>query len=160
METDGGRFRREGLAGRAGTTRDVSVLSMGVEEVPFVLLEGVVVRGDGRGRELGFPTANVEVPAGTSLPADGIYAGWLERSDGKRHLAAISIGTRPTYYGAHGELLVEAFVLDFEDDLYGERVRVGVGERVRGQVRFEGEDELVAQMALDADSVRRLGRPG
>lgn len=127
-------------------------------DVPFVLLEGVVVRGDRRGRELGFPTANVEVAAGTVLPADGIYAGWLERAGGERHLAAISIGTRPTYYGAHGELLVEAYVLDFEDDLYGEPVRLGVGERVRGQACFDGDDELVAQMARDVDAVREIGR--
>ena len=60
-------------------------------------VEGVVVVGDGRGRGLGYPTANVEVPAGTELPDDGVYAGWFERADGSRHVAAVSVGGRPTY---------------------------------------------------------------
>lgn len=121
------------------------------------VVAGVVVRGDGRGRQLGFPTANVSVPPGTVLPPDGIYAGWLERADGSRLVAAISVGTRPTYYeGAEADRLVEAYVLDFDDDLYGERVRVGMGERVRGQVRFASSEELVSQMERDVDAVRAL----
>src|SRR5580658_4744696 len=76
-----------------------------------VLLSGLVVRGDGRGREIGFPTANVEMAKGAPVPADGVYAGWVRRSDGSTHVAAISVGRRPTYYGDEGEVLVEAYVL-------------------------------------------------
>lgn len=119
-----------------------------------IVLEGLVVIGDRRGRELGFPTANVELPAATTLPADGVYAGWLERSDGRRHVAAISVGLRPTYYTDDGPRLVEAYLLDFEADLYGELVRVGFGARVRGQVRFDNSEELVEQMQRDVAAVR------
>jgi riboflavin kinase / FMN adenylyltransferase len=117
------------------------------------VLSGVVVEGDRRGRLLGFPTANVEVRV-AALPADGVYSGWFEREDGSRHLAAISVGTRPTYYAEGGGRLVEAYLLDFEGDLYGESVRVGVGRRVRGQVRFESSEQLVDQMRRDVEAVR------
>lgn len=123
------------------------------------VVEGTVVHGDGRGRQLGFPTANVEISGGDELPPDGIYAGWLEREDGSRYAAAVSVGTRPTYYGEHGALLVEAHVLDFDDDLYGEKVSIGVSERVRGQVRFPDEDALVAQMVADVAAVRAVAGP-
>lgn len=119
-----------------------------------LVLEGVVVIGDGRGKELGFPTANVELAPASVLPADGIYAGWFERGDGSRFVAAISVGTRPTYYGDGGGRLVEAHLLDFEGDLYGERVRVRFGPLVRGQARFEGSDELIEQMRRDVGVVR------
>ena len=133
---------------------------MAAEATGEAQVTGVVVRGDGRGRQLGFPTANVAVPVGTRLPSDGIYAGWLERVDGCRFLAAVSVGTRPTYYdGAGAERLVEAYLLDFDGDLYGETVRVGVGEMVRGQVRFESPEELVAQMGRDVAAVRLLSVP-
>ncbi len=125
-----------------------------------IVLSGTVVRGDNRGGpELGFPTANVELEADNpDLPPDGIYAGWfwLEASPGQPHLAAISIGSRPTYYGEHGVRLVEAYLLDFEGDLYGQRVKVGVGMKVRGQERFSGSEELIAQMRRDVDAVRRV----
>jgi riboflavin kinase/FMN adenylyltransferase len=118
-----------------------------------VRIEGVVVIGDRRGRELGFPTANVAVPATTALPPDGVYAGSVERSDGTVHLAAISVGRRPQYYEA-GERLVEAHLLDFSGDLYGERIAVVVGRLVRGQIRFASEAELVDQMGRDVEAVR------
>ena len=137
-----------------------AVASSLVSQVEELVLEGVVVIGDRRGRELGFPTANVEVPAASVLPADGVYAGWLERADGSRHVAAISVGTRPTYYGEGGERLVEAFVLDFDDDLYGEHVRVVVGPIVRGQGRFEDSDQLIEQMRRDVEAVRASVAPG
>jgi riboflavin kinase/FMN adenylyltransferase len=117
-------------------------------------MNGVVVTGDRRGRALGFPTANVEVPGDTVLPADGVYAGWLERADGSRFVAAISVGTRPTYYSKGGSRLVEAYLLDFDDDLYGENVRVGVGTLVRGQARFDDSQQLIEQMHRDVDAVR------
>jgi FAD synthase len=121
--------------------------------VGYTVLSGVVVRGDQRGRELGFPTANVEV-GDAELPADGVYEGWLEDELGTRRLAAVSIGGRPTYYGEHGVRLVEAYVLDFCGDLYGQRVRVGVGSMVRGQERFSSGDALIAQMQHDVEAVR------
>lgn len=116
-------------------------------------LEGVVVAGDRRGRELGYPTANVAVGPEVDLPADGVYAGEVLRADGTRHLAAISVGRRPQYYEA-GERLVEAYLLDFSGDLYGERIRVGLGPLVRTQRRFASEAELVEQMARDVAAVR------
>jgi riboflavin kinase/FMN adenylyltransferase len=119
-----------------------------------LVMNGVVVTGDRRGRALGFPTANVEVPGDTVLPADGVYAGWLERADGSRFVAAISVGTRPTYYSKGGSRLVEAYLLDFDDDLYGENVRVGVGTLVRGQARFDDSQQLIEQMHRDVDAVR------
>ncbi|MBA3251463.1 MAG: bifunctional riboflavin kinase/FAD synthetase, partial [Geodermatophilaceae bacterium] len=91
-------------------------------------IEGVVVRGDRRGRELGYPTANVEPPAYTAIPADGVYAGRLVRG-GNLLTAAISVGTNPTFSGA--ERRVEAFVLDFDEDLYGEHVGVDFVHRLR-----------------------------
>ncbi len=120
------------------------------------VVEGTVVRGDGRGRQLGFPTANVEISGGDELPPDGIYAGWLQREDGSRFVAAVSVGTRPTYYGDHGAVLVEAYVLDFDEDLYGERVSVGVSDRVRDQARFADEAALINQMEADVAAVRAL----
>ena len=122
------------------------------------MLEGVVVTGDRRGRELGFPTANVEVAATAPLPPDGVYAGWFERSEGQRHVAAVSVGTRPTYYREGGGRLVEAYLLDFDGDLYGEHVRVGISQMVRGQARFSGSEELIAQMHRDVDAVRARWR--
>ena len=119
-----------------------------------IVLEGVVVTGDRRGRELGFPTANVEVPSTAVLPADGVYAGWLERPNGARHVATVSVGLRPTYYADGARRLVEAYLLDFESDLYGEHVRVGVGMRVRGQTRFDTSEQLIEQMHQDVEAVR------
>ena len=126
-------------------------------QTTWLVLSGVVVQGDRRGRELGFPTANVELDAASpQLPDDGIYAGWFEAADGTRHLAAISVGSRPTYYGEHGNRLVEAYLLDFCGDLYGQDVRVGVGQKVRGQVRFFSNGELIEQMHRDVEEVRLL----
>lgn len=122
-----------------------------------IVLTGTVVTGDRRGRELGFPTANVELdPDSTDPPADGVYAGWFEDSGGARHTAAISIGGRPTYYGVDGVRLVEAHLLDYEGDLYGQHVRVGVGAAVRPQERFSDSEQLVAQMHDDVRRVREL----
>lgn len=121
-------------------------------------VRGIVAHGDKRGRELGFPTANVSVPGDILLPADGIYAGWFQRADGTVLRAAISLGRRPTFYvEAHASLL-EAHVLDFDDDLYDEHVRVRFVARLRGEERFEDVDALVAQMARDCDQARAILR--
>ncbi|NHC13583.1 bifunctional riboflavin kinase/FAD synthetase [Motilibacter deserti] len=128
-------------------------------------VEGVVVHGDARGRELGYPTANLDVPARTVVPADGVYAGWLVRgtphnvsSAGETRLpAAISIGTNPTFGGERRR--VEAYVLDRTDlDLYDEHVALDFVARVRDTEKFAGVDELVAQMDRDVEQVRTLLR--
>jgi riboflavin kinase/FMN adenylyltransferase len=117
-------------------------------------VRGTVRPGDARGRELGFPTANVAVPESVALPADGIYAGWFERADGQVHATAISLGRRPTFYVDQPYSLLEAHVLDFDGDLYGEPVKVRFVQRLRGEARFDSVDELVAQMARDCDAAR------
>jgi len=114
-------------------------------------LEGVVVRGDRRGRELGFPTANLMCAPHAAVPADGVYAAWLHVR-GKTHGAAVSVGTNPTFGGQ--EQRVEAYVLDFDDDLYGERVGLDFVTRLREMRRYEGPEALVAQISLDVAQTR------
>ncbi len=119
-------------------------------------VRGTVVHGDGRGGpELGYPTANLDVPADVELPGEGIYACWYERADRSVHAAAASVGHRPTF-ADHGATLLEAYLLDFEGDLYGEQARVSFVERLRDDRRFPGVDELVAQMALDVAAARAV----
>ncbi|MFN8018292.1 MAG: bifunctional riboflavin kinase/FAD synthetase [Acidimicrobiales bacterium] len=120
-------------------------------------VRGTVEHGDARGRELGFPTANIALAPELQLPADGIYAGWFERADGTVHATAMSLGHRPTFYDRpEGAPLLECHLLDASPDLYGESVRVRFVERLRGEVRFDGVDALVAQMAADVDQTRAL----
>jgi riboflavin kinase/FMN adenylyltransferase len=119
-------------------------------------VDGPVVRGNGRGRPMGYPTANVEVREEMAVPADGVYAGWLIRADGTRLPAAISIGTNPTFDGT--ERRVEAYVLDVDLDLYGEHVAIEFTDRLRGMVKFDDVDQLVLQMGQDVDVVRRILR--
>ena len=118
-------------------------------------VRGTVERGDGRGREWGFPTANVAVPEDILLPADGIYAGWYERPDGERVATAISLGRRPTVYEAQPYRLLEAHLLDWEGDLYGEAAKVRFVERLRDELKFDSVDALLAQMHRDCDDARR-----
>lgn len=130
---------------------------------------GVVARGDRRGRELGFPTANLPVPAALACPADGVYAGWLTRLDGRdahgaplpeggepeRWPAAISVGTNPTFDGV--DRRVESYVLDRTDlELYGAEIAVDFVDRIRGMVRFDGIEALIVQMDDDVVRTRRL----
>ena len=112
--------------------------------------------GDGRGRKLGFPTANLRIGPDVDL-GDGVYAGVVQLKDGTNHLAAVSVGRRPHYYEA-GERLVEAYLLDFDQDLYGETIRVELGSLVRRQRSFETEEELVRQIANDVEVVRAARR--
>jgi len=118
---------------------------------------GAVVRGDQRGRQLGYPTANVAVESGIALPGDGVYAGWLvlePDAHGEQHLpAAISVGPNLTFDGV--ETRVEAYVLDALDlDLYDQHVAVEFGSRLRPMVKFESVDDLLAAMAADVASAR------
>jgi riboflavin kinase / FMN adenylyltransferase len=116
-------------------------------------LDGVVVTGDARGGTLGFPTANLAVPAEILVPRFGIYAG-----SAAGHRAAVSIGLNPHYGGE--ERRIEAFLLDFSGDLYGSRLVVELWQRLRDERAFSDEDELVAQIARDVEAARAAGRPG
>ena len=120
-------------------------------------VHGIIVRGDQRGRAIGFPTANLEPLPWSAIPADGIYAGRLVR--GKELLpAAISIGTNPTFQG--DERRVEAYVLDLDADLYGEHVGLSFAQRLRDTIRFDTVDALVSQMHQDVARTRSLvGHP-
>jgi len=117
---------------------------------------GTVVQGDQRGRLLGFPTANVEVSNRVCLPADGVYAGIYERPDGSRHPCAINLGRRPTFYEHADSSLLEAHLLDFDSDLYGETARVGFVGFLRSERKFEGIDALVAQLKQDIEHARQV----
>jgi len=116
-------------------------------------VEGTVVGGDRRGTGLGFPTANVEPVQGLLVPANGIYAGAV--GDAR---AAISIGVNPHYGGT--ERRIEAFLLDWSGDLYGQRLVVELWERLRDERAFESEQELVGQIARDVEQARAAVRPG
>jgi riboflavin kinase / FMN adenylyltransferase len=149
------------LAEPISSTRIRSLIADGSVEKAAVLLgrphqvRGPVMHGDHRGgAELGFPTANVGVPEGICLPAAGIYAGYYERPDGSRWETAISVGRRPTFYGDDGDLLVEAFLLDFSDDLYGEQARVSFVSRLRDELAFDSTEALIAQMEQDVATAR------
>jgi riboflavin kinase/FMN adenylyltransferase len=122
-------------------------------------VRGTVVEGDRRGRELGFPTANVAVPEEICLPAGGIYAGTFTGTDGVARPAAISLGHRPTFYTDQAYLLLEAYLLDFNGDLYGQAASVGFVERIRAEERFDSVEALVAAMHRDVEAARRLLDP-
>jgi riboflavin kinase/FMN adenylyltransferase len=119
-------------------------------------VRGVVAHGDARGRDLGFPTANVSVPGDILLPADGIYAGWYERPGEEVHPAAINLGRRPTFYAEAHASLLEAHLLDFDGDLYGESAEVRFVARLRGEVKFDRVADLIEQMRRDCDEARTL----
>ena len=116
-------------------------------------IDGVVVAGDARGGTLGFPTANVRVDPELLTPAYGIYAGAA-----LGHRAAVSVGTNPHYGGQ--EQRIEAFLLEFEGDLYGRRIVVELWDRLRDEQAFATEAELVGQIAADVEATRRATRPG
>ncbi len=131
----------------------------GAEEAlgrPFTV-RGVVATGDQRGRELGYPTANVATPVDGAAPADGVYAGWLTRLDSpETYPAAISVGTNPTFDGER-ERRVEAYVLDRDDlELYGVEVEVAFVERLRGMVKFDDVEALIATMGDDVRKAREI----
>jgi len=115
-------------------------------------LDGTVVGGDQRGGTLGYPTANIELEPHLIAPAYGIYAGWA-----REHRAALSIGTNPHYGGT--ERRIEPFLLDFEGDLYGQRLVVEVWQRLRDEAVFASEEELVAQIGRDVEATRAAVRP-
>jgi riboflavin kinase/FMN adenylyltransferase len=127
-------------------------------------VEGVVVRGEGRGRGLGYPTANVAPPMYSAIPADGVYAAWFTLlapgpatgsvTAGRRYPAAVSVGTNPTFSGR--TRTVEAFVLDVDADLYGQHVAVDFVARIRGQQKFGTVEDLIAAMGRDTAKARSI----
>lgn len=138
------RIRRAVQAGDASAAR--SMLGR-----PYTLA-GTVVRGDGLGRQLGFPTANVQPTHRLVTPADAVYAAWARLADGSTRQAAVSVGTRPTVDGK--VRVVEAYLLDFSGDLYDCPIEVALASRVRGQQRFASLEALTEQMRQDVRVVR------
>ena len=117
-------------------------------------VRGTVVTGDQRGRTIGFATANVEIPNGMCLPSDGVYAGLYRRPDGSEHACAINLGRRPTFYVNAEHSLLEAHLLDFAGDLYGEDAAVTFVAFLRSEKQFAGIDDLKTQLKLDVEHAR------
>ena len=123
---------------------------------PFEV-RGVVTPGDRRGRTIGFPTANIPTTSDLQVPADGVYAAWYIREDGKEYPAAVNIGKRPTFYDDADKSLIEAHLIGFRGDLYGESAKVRFVRRLRGERKFEGIEPLKEQLAKDvADASKCL----
>jgi riboflavin kinase/FMN adenylyltransferase len=116
---------------------------------PF-MVEGVVVKGDQRGRELGFPTANIVPDDRLAIPGHGVFAAFANGVP-----AAVNVGVRPTFESGRG-VLIETYLIDREEDLYGKTLRVAFVERLRGEKRFPGADELIAQMRRDVEDAKRV----
>jgi riboflavin kinase/FMN adenylyltransferase len=114
------------------------------------MVEGKVVEGDRRGRELGFPTANLVPDDRLVVPGHGVYAAFANG-----HPAAVNVGVRPTFETGRG-LLIESFLLDYDGDLYGQNLRVAFVSRLRGEKRFPGVEDLVAQMHNDVADAREI----
>ena len=113
---------------------------------------GEVVVGEGRGRKLGFPTANMDLPEDRLVPADGVYAAWASVGD-ERYMAATNVGANPTFGG--NDRRVESFLLDFDGDLYGKHITIDFVDRLREEHRFESAEALVTQMHLDVEKARK-----
>jgi riboflavin kinase/FMN adenylyltransferase len=148
---------RGGAAVSSGRIRDAIAGARLTEAVAMLgrpyMLDGTIERGEGRGAGLGVPTANLGVDGGRCIPAEGVYAGWLDFGDGWRP-AATGIGTRPTFGG--GSVTVEAHVLDFAGDLYGRHARLALARRLRPERAFRSIQALVTAMAHDIDRTRQI----
>ncbi|MEQ0557483.1 riboflavin kinase [Amycolatopsis sp. NEAU-NG30] len=121
----------------------------------YFVVRGTVEPGDQRGRELGFPTANIALGDQAGSLGDGVWAGWAGREDGTRIPAAISVGRRPTYYGADGYRLLEAHLLDFSGDLYGETLLVWLGSHLRDQEKYASAEDLITALKKDIAAARQ-----
>jgi riboflavin kinase/FMN adenylyltransferase len=158
LEGRGFDVRRVPIAENISSSRVRELVHAGEPDRAAALLgrppevEGIVVHGDGRGRELGFPTANLDIPAGLLIPPDGVYAGWAHD-----RRAAVSIGSTPHFDGV--ERRVEAHLLDFDGDLYGDRLVVEIWTPIREQRRFGSLEDLVAAIGADVDQTRGAVRP-
>jgi riboflavin kinase/FMN adenylyltransferase len=123
---------------------------------PFEV-RGVVTPGDRRGRTIGFPTANIPTTIDLQVPSDGVYAAWYIRDDGAQYPAAVNIGKRPTFYEDADRSLIEAHLIGFRGDLYGETAKVRFVRRLRGERKFDGVDALKEQLVKDvADAAKCL----
>ncbi len=118
-------------------------------------LHGPVVHGDGRGRQLGFPTANIDYPPEKMLPSNGIYVCWAW-VNGNRHTAAVNVGVRPQFHDKADKPLVEAYILDFDEDIYGQDLRLQFVARLRDEMKFASVDALVQQMHRDVAGARQI----
>ena len=151
----------QGGGGTISSSRIRELLAAGaVEEAGELLgrppwLEGAVVRGDGRGRELGYPTANLALVPRSPVPGIGIYAG-TAHLPGSSHPAAISVGYNLTFTDDRSRVRVEAYLLDFDADIYGSPIRLDLTRRLRDEQRFDSVDALLAQMGRDVAAVRSL----
>jgi len=122
---------------------------------PFEV-RGVVEEGDRRGAQIGFPTANIPVSQVMAWPADAVYAGWARRANGDHHPCAINIGRRPTFYEHAEQSLLEAHLIDFDGDLYGEEMRVSFVGFLRSERKFDGIESLIEQLKSDVDDARSM----
>jgi riboflavin kinase/FMN adenylyltransferase len=152
--------RPDGVTEPVSSTSIRRALAGGQVEVATNLLgrayevRGVVVNGDKRGRTIGFPTANVEVPNAMCLPADGVYAGKFQCADGSVHACAINLGRRPTFFEHADHSLLEAHLLDFAGDLYGQQVMVTFEHFLRSERKFDGLEAIKTQLQLDVAAAR------
>ncbi len=149
----------DGVVSSSGIRALIEVGDMSVAAVLLgsrYRLSNVVVDGDKRGRGIGFPTANLEPPERKVIPSRGVYAAFALLR-GARHLAAVNVGVRPTFDGS--DLVVEAYLLDFNDDCYGETMTLEFVERLRPELKFAEVSELVEQMRVDVEMVRDVLDP-
>jgi riboflavin kinase/FMN adenylyltransferase len=152
--------RPDGVEEPVSSTSIRRALAGGQVEIAANLLgrayevRGVVVNGDKRGRAIGFPTANVEVPNAMCLPADGVYAGKFQCDDGSVHACAINLGRRPTFFEHADSSLLEAHLLDFDEDLYGQKVSVTFEHFLRSERKFDGLEAIKTQLQLDVAAAR------
>ena len=152
--------RPDGVEEPVSSTSIRRALAGGQVEIATNLLgrayevRGVVVNGDKRGRSIGFPTANVEVPNAMCLPADGVYAGRFRCDDGSVHACAINLGRRPTFFEHADHSLLEAHLLDFSGDLYGQKVSVTFERFLRSERKFDGLEAIKTQLQLDVAAAR------
>ena len=158
FEVDAVRLEEAG-AEPVSSTRVRAAIAAGDMELATELLkrpfdvDGTVVRGDGRGATLGYPTANLEIDPALARPAQGVYAGRI-RVKGEWYRAAVNVGKNLTFGGE--VVRVEAFILDLDDDLYGETLRLEFWHRLRDELKFDSVDALIAQMDHDVAETRRL----
>ena len=148
---DGGRPVRSTVVRQALAEGDLTLVRSLLGR--HFVLDGSVERGVGRGKTLGFPTANLKVAPDRALPGDGIYATWAIVGD-QRHMAATSIGTRPTFEDTGRT--VEAFLLDFDGDLYGRETRLEFVRRLRDDLKYDSVDALTDQISKDVEETRRI----
>ncbi|NWG35576.1 MAG: bifunctional riboflavin kinase/FAD synthetase [Chloroflexi bacterium] len=118
-------------------------------------LQGLVTHGDQRGKTIGFPTANLEYAREKVLPAGGIYACWAYLGN-ERHMAAVNVGTNPTFTPDKRTLNVEAYLLDFDRDIYGEMLRLEFIARLRDELKYDSVEALIRQIRLDVEQTRRI----